>query len=91
MIPEAHLSTCFGAIYGTLAFTMAGFSYPVTSMPPALQALSQLFPLRHYYKAVSGVSLFGNGLEMCWVQVCALLLFWIAGVIGIYRLKKQEV
>ena len=87
MIPEPHLATCFAAIYGTLAFTMAGFSYPVTSMPPALQALSQLFPLRHYYKAVSGVSLFGCGLDMCWMQVCAMLLFCIWGLIGGYRLK----
>ncbi|MBR6992274.1 MAG: ABC transporter permease [Bacteroidales bacterium] len=89
MIPEPHLATCFAAIYGTLAFTMAGFSYPVTSMPPALQALSQLFPLRHYYKAVSGVSLFGCGMDICWVQVCGLLLFWIAGVIGLWRLVSD--
>ena len=90
MIPEPHLATCFAAIYGTLAFTMAGFSYPVTSMPPALQALSQLFPLRHYYKAVSGVSLFGCGMEICWVQMCAMLMFLIAGVIGNYKLKVEN-
>ena len=89
MIPEPHLSTCFAAIYGTLAFTMAGFSYPVTSMPPALQALSQIFPLRHYYRAVSGISLFGCGMDVCWVQVCALLLFLIAGMVGMYKLKIE--
>ena len=89
MIPEAHLSTCFAAIYGTLAFTMSGFSYPVSSMPPALQALSQIFPLRHYYRAVSGISLFGCGMDVCWVQVCALLLFLIAGMVGMYRLKIE--
>ena len=89
MIPEPHLATCFAAIYGTLAFTMAGFSYPVTSMPPALQALSLLFPLRHYYKAVSGVSLFGCGLDICWVQVCAMLLFLTAGVVGRWRMASD--
>lgn len=89
MIPEAHLSTCFAAIYGTLAFTMSGFSYPVSSMPPALQALSQIFPLRHYYRAVSGISLFGCGMDVCWVQVCALLLFLIAGMVGMYKLKIE--
>lgn len=82
IIPDAHLSTCFAAIYGTLAFTMSGFSYPVDNMPGALQALAQLFPLRHYYMAVSRISLFGCGMGLCWVQVCALLLFLITGLVG---------
>ena len=90
IIPDAHLSTCFAAIYGTLAFTMSGFSYPVDNMPGALQALAQIFPLRHYYMAVSRITLFGCGLSMCWVQVCALLLFLLTGLVGTWRLTDSK-
>lgn len=89
IIPDAHLSTCFAAIYGTLAFTMSGFSYPVTSMPPALQGFSLIFPLRHYYMAVSRISLFGCGFQLCWPYVAALLLFLLTGIVGAMLLKVK--
>ena len=89
VIPDAHLSTCFAAIYGTLAFTMSGFSYPVTSMPPALQGFSLLFPLRHYYLAVSRISLFGAGFELCYWQAAALVLFLAVGLVGALLLRQQ--
>ncbi len=89
IIPDAHLSTCFAAIYGTLAFTMSGFSYPVTSMPPALQGFSLIFPLRHYYMAVSRISLFGSGFASCYWQVAALLAFLLTGLVGTLLLTRQ--
>ena len=89
IIPDAHLSTCFAAIYGTLAFTMSGFSYPVTSMPPALQGFSLIFPLRHYYMAVSRISLFGSGFASCYWQGAALLAFLLTGLVGTLLLTRQ--
>lgn len=89
VIPDAHLSTCFAAIYGTLAFTMSGFSYPVPSMPPALQGFSLLFPLRHYYMAVSRISLFGAGFDLCYWQAIALLVFLLTGLAGGLMMSRQ--
>ena len=87
IIPEAHMSTTVCALYGTLAFTMAGFSYPVDNMPAFLQGVSQLFPLRHYYLLTSKVSLFGCGIHDIWPHICALLLFQIPGLIGAFKLR----
>lgn len=90
IIPDAHMSTTVCAIYGTLAFTMAGFSYPVDNMPTFLQAVSQLFPLRHYYLLASRVSLFGCGIHDIWPHICALLAFIIPGLIGASKLKVES-
>ena len=90
IIPEAHMSTTVCALYGTLAFTMAGFSYPVDNMPTFLQGVSQLFPLRHYYLLTSKVSLFGCGIHDIWPHICALFLFQIPGLIGAYKLRTKK-
>lgn len=89
LIPEAHLSTCVCAIYGTLAFTMSGFSYPVTSMPAFLQGCANVFPLRHYYLTCSEVSLFGCGMGECWPHICILMAFQICGFIGVMLLNGK--
>lgn len=89
LIPEPHLSTCVCAIYGTLAFTMSGFSYPVSSMPSFLQGFSMIFPLRHYYLAGSKVSMFGCGLADCWMHLLILFAFQVMGLVGLLLLHKQ--
>ena len=82
VIPQQHMSVCIGAIYGALSFSMSGFSYPADAMPTPLQALSYLFPLRHYYLTYADVAMFGSGLEHCWPHLAALLLMLIPGLIG---------
>lgn len=90
IIPEAHMATCVCAIYGTLAFTMSGFSYPVDNMPTFLQGVSQIFPLRHYYLLSSKVSLFGCGIHDIWLHICALMLFQVFGLTGAYLMGKKQ-
>lgn len=91
LIPEMHLAVSVSAIYGALSFSMSGFSYPVDSMVPALQAFSNLFPLRHYYLVYAKVAHFGCGLGQCWPHFCMLLACVAAGFLGIWLLHKQMV
>ncbi len=46
---------------------------PIESMPPALQLLSRLSPVRYYMEALQGVFLKGVGLDVLWPQ-----LSWMA-------------
>lgn len=89
IIPEQHLAISVGAIYGMLSFTMSGFSYPVTNMPPFLQALSNLFPLRHYYLSYVDIALYGNGIAYYWLSLFALLAFLMGGMLGILLLSRE--
>ncbi len=79
LISDMHLSICVGAIYTTLAFTMAGFSYPVTSMPAALQSFSLLFPLRHYYLTYVDIALF-NAPSQQWIMHMLPLVGFIGAI-----------
>lgn len=89
LVPEMHLAMSISAIYGALSFSMSGFSYPVESMVPALQALSNLFPLRHYYLVYARVAHYGGGFGQCWPQFCCLLLCVLAGFVGVALLHRQ--
>lgn len=37
------------SLFGMVSFSIAGLSFPVLAMDPMLQALSNLFPLRHFF------------------------------------------
>lgn len=89
LIPEQHLAISVGAIYGMLSFTMSGFSYPVTNMPPFLQSISYLFPLRHYYLSYVDIALYGNGLAYYWPSVIGFLVFMLLGVVGAWLLSLE--
>lgn len=51
----------FTGLYGMLAFSYSGLSFPIDGMPVALQGLSFLFPLRNFFNIYQGVAL--NGLS----------------------------
>ncbi|MBP5515779.1 MAG: ABC transporter permease [Bacteroidales bacterium] len=94
LIGDMHMAICVGAIYTTLAFTMAGFSYPVTSMPPALQGFSLIFPLRHYYLTYVDIALYGAGAKQWLMHMLPLIgfiaAFFIAGLIFNRNFKRGK-
>ncbi|KWW29802.1 MAG: ABC-2 Type Transporter [bacterium P3] len=89
LIPEQHLSISVAAIYGMLSFTMSGFSYPVTNMPPFLQAVSYLFPLRHYYLGYVDIALYGNGVAYYWPVLVGFAVFLLLGMAGAVLLSRE--
>lgn len=52
---------------------LSGAMTPIESMPPALQNLSLLSPLRYYFEILLGVFLKGAGWAELWPQALALL------------------
>ena len=89
LIPEQHLAISVGAIYGMLSFTMSGFSYPATNMPPFLQSVSYLFPLRHYYLSYVDIALYGNGIAYYWTSLLGFMVFLLLGMVGIILLSRE--
>lgn len=49
LIPILRLSLSAACLLGMLAFSFSGFTFPVTEMAPAIQALTNIFPIRHYF------------------------------------------
>jgi ABC-2 type transport system permease protein len=71
-------------------FTLSGFSFPIASMPDALQWLTYLDPVRYYLVIIRGVFLKGVGLAVLWPQMFALAVLGAALLTAsIWRFRKS--
>ncbi|MCI0490844.1 MAG: ABC transporter permease [Blastocatellia bacterium] len=69
---------------------LSGTLVPIENMPPVLQYLSYLNPLRYYMDIVLGIFLKGVGMEVLWPQTLALAVFSLAIIsFGIMRFRKS--
>jgi len=64
------------------AIFLSGFFFPLAAMPPLLQALSYLVPLRYFLIIVRSIVIKGVGLEAVLGEVIALAIFGVV-VMGI--------
>jgi ABC-2 type transport system permease protein len=87
ILPSLRMSMSVCALWGVLGFSMSGMSYPVLAMHPAVQGLSNLFPLRHYFLLYVNCALNGFPLQYAWTNVLALLLFSLVPHFFLGRLK----
>ena len=88
-IPDPSVAMSLTSAYGTLAFSMCGFSFPVDAMSLPMQLFSLLFPLRYYFLAMRDITLFGNGIAVCWPEVCVLIAFWLLLLVGAFMFQRQ--
>lgn len=87
-VPSLRWSLSLCTLWGVLSIPISGFSFPVMGMPTVMQALSWLFPLRHYFLIYVDQAL--NGIPFiysAWFYT-ALLGFMIMPLLDIWLLKK---
>jgi ABC-2 type transport system permease protein len=91
MLPVPRLALSVGALYSVLGFSLSGFTLPLEAMPPYIQGLASMFPLRHYYLFYVQEVIFGAGFAGWWKEVIYLLVFLFVPLIGLERLKKAYI
>ena len=91
MLPVPRLALSVGALYSVLGFSLSGFTLPLEAMPPYIQGLAAMFPLRHYYLFYVQEVIFGAGFAGWWREVIYLLMFLFVPLIGLNRLKKAYI
>lgn len=91
VLPTLRLGLSFASLWGVVSFSISGFTFPVMAMHPILQALSNLFPLRHYFLIYVDQALNGYSMAYSWVNYVALLLFMMLPFLVINRLKEALV
>ncbi len=64
-----------GALIQLPSFFLAGFFFPIAAMPPILQAISYLVPLRYFLVIVRAIMLKGAGIEAFTGDMLALAVF----------------
>ena len=87
-VPSLRWSLSLCTLWGVLSFPISGFSFPVMAMPPALQSLSYLFPLRHYFLIYVDQAL--NGIPMSYSAgfYIALVCFALMPFLDLGLLKR---
>jgi ABC-2 type transport system permease protein len=87
MLPTLRLGLSFASLWGVVSISISGFSYPVMAMHPTLQAVSNLFPLRHYFLIYVNQALNGYSIGYAWTNYLALLLFMMLPLLVVRRLR----
>jgi ABC-2 type transport system permease protein len=88
LLPSLRMSMSVCSLWAVLSFSMAGSAFPVMGMDSALQSLSWLFPLRHYYM-IYQITVF-NGYPMleAWFHFAALAGFILLPWLVIGKIKN---
>jgi ABC-2 type transport system permease protein len=68
---------------------LSGFFFPLEAMPPFLQAVSTVIPLRYYLVAIRSLLLKGVGADTLQVQIMALAVFGL-GIMTIAALRFRK-
>lgn len=71
------------------AVLLSGFMFPIANMPPVVQWVTYLNPLRYFLVIVRGIFLKGVGAGVLWPQMAALAVIGV-GVLGLatWRFRK---
>jgi len=69
---QANLGSFF---ITTPAFMLSAFAFPISNMPPAVQYLTYLNPVRFFMEIVRGIFLKGAGFSVLWPQMLYLAVY----------------
>lgn len=71
------------------AMMLSGFAFPIRNMPPVVQYLSYLDPLRYFMQIVRGVFLKGIGIQFLWPQIAEMAVVGLA-IFGLSVLRFHK-
>ena len=88
LMPSLRMSMSICSLWGVLSFSLAGSAFPAMGMDAALQALTWLFPLRHYYMLFQITVFNGYPLIDAWFHLVALIAFTLMPWFVIGKIKN---
>ena len=69
---------------------LSGFVFPIESMPPLIQAVTRVFPLRYYFVIIRALFLKGVSLSALWRETVALAVIGVVVIAGsVLRFRKR--
>ena len=88
LMPSLRMSMSVCSLWGVLSFSICGAAFPVSAMDGALEALSILFPLRHYYMLYQMCIFNGYPVHFAWFHFMAMAIFICLPFFVIRKIKK---
>ncbi len=88
LMPQLRMSMSICSLWGVLSFSMVGTAFPVFAMDAPLEALAQLFPLRHYWRIYQTCVFNDFPLSYVWINILVLVVFALLPVLVAGNLRK---
>ena len=88
LMPSLRMSMSICSLWAVLSFSMAGTFFPIMAMDGPLQALSWLFPLRHYFMIYQTCVFNGYPLLEAWFHLAAMVAFTILPWLVLKKIKN---
>ena len=89
LMPSLRRSMSVCSLWGMLSFTTSGATFPVFAMHPAIEAIAQLFPLRHYYMIYQICIFNGFPFVDAWFNFMALAIFAALPFFVLLKIKRS--
>jgi len=91
LVPTLRMALSISSLYSILGFSLAGFTLPVSALPPPIQGVSNLFPLRFYYQISFREAIYATGFAGWWPYLVCLLCFLLLPALTVRRLEKAYI
>ena len=88
LLPSLRMSMSICSLWGVLSFSLAGSAFPMMGMDAPIQALTWLFPLRHYYMLYQITVFNGYPLIDAWFHFVALVAFTLMPWFVVHKIKN---
>ena len=88
LMPSLRMSMSICSLWAMLSFSASGTAFPVMAMDGPIQALSWLFPLRHYFMIYQTCVFNGFPLLEAWFHLAALAAFILMPWLVIKKIKN---
>ena len=88
LMPSLRMSMSVCSLWAVLSFSLAGSAFPVMGMDGAIQSLTWLFPLRHYYMLYQITVFNGFSLIDAWYHFVALVGFTLLPWFVLSKIKN---
>lgn len=88
LMPSLRMSMSVCSLWAMLGFSLAGSAYPLMGMDEPIQALSWLFPLRHYYMLYQMTVFNGYPLIDAWFHLVGLVAFTLLPWFVLRKIKN---
>ena len=88
LMPSLRMSMSISSLWFVLGISMCGSAFPVMGMDAPLQAMSWLFPLRHYWMLYQATVLNGFPVIDVWFHLVALVAFTLLPWMVLRKVKN---
>ena len=88
LMPSLRMSMSISSLWSVLSISMCGSAFPIAGMDAPLQAMSWLFPLRHYWMLYQATVLNGFPVIDVWFHLVALVAFTLLPWFVLRKIKN---